>query len=136
MTNSDDGKEAHSYFQSLGVKHLLYVGAASNMCILQRSDATLAMSRWGYDVAVMLGLGRVVALHHRSSASHHTSRYIIVAKRFGASVSETAMRRNPRWCATRLTRCTARTTRRTWTTRARTRCRCFSHGRPSHSGTA
>jgi hypothetical protein len=53
IVNSDDGAEAHSYFQSIGVKHLLYVGAASNMCILHRQDGTLSMSRWGYDVAVV-----------------------------------------------------------------------------------
>ena len=35
------------------MKRLLYVGAASNMCILHRADGTLAMSRWGYDVVVV-----------------------------------------------------------------------------------
>ena len=53
VVNSDDGAEVHSYLQAVGVKHLLYVGAASNMCILHRQDGTLAMSRWGYEVVVV-----------------------------------------------------------------------------------
>ena len=53
VVNSNNGSEVHSYLKSIGVKHLLYVGVASNMCVMHREDATLNMVRWGWDVAVV-----------------------------------------------------------------------------------
>jgi nicotinamidase-related amidase len=53
VLDSNSGSEAHSYLKSVGVKHLLYVGVASNMCVMHREDATLNMVSWGWDVAVV-----------------------------------------------------------------------------------
>ena len=53
ILDSDDGAEAYSYLQHLGVRHLLYVGAASNMCVTHRQDAVLNMQSWAYDTVVV-----------------------------------------------------------------------------------
>jgi hypothetical protein len=44
---------------------------------------------------VELGLGRIVALHHRSSTSYR--RFVNI---FGTSFFETTLRPNPRWSTT------------------------------------
>ena len=70
VVNSDNGSEVHSYLKSVGVKHILYVGAASNMCVLHRQDATTNMKHWGWEVAVVRD--EIDAMHSPEDAPYVT----------------------------------------------------------------
>ncbi|REK09941.1 MAG: isochorismatase family protein [Planctomycetota bacterium] len=44
---SDDGKQVYSYFVQQGIKHVIYVGVHTNMCVLGRSFGIRQMSKLG-----------------------------------------------------------------------------------------
>lgn len=45
---SSGPKELHNLCVANGITHLVYTGGAANMCLLQKQEALLAMSRYGY----------------------------------------------------------------------------------------
>jgi hypothetical protein len=47
---SDDGAEVHGVFRSRGVRHVVMTGVHTNMCVLKRPFAIVAMKRRGFDV--------------------------------------------------------------------------------------
>jgi len=44
---SDNGTEVYNLLQQLGIKNLIIMGVHTNMCIIGRSFAIKAMTRWG-----------------------------------------------------------------------------------------
>lgn len=53
---SDDGAEIYAWLQTQGIQQLLIMGVHTNMCILRRSFAIMAMVRWGVEVALVRDL--------------------------------------------------------------------------------
>lgn len=53
---SDDGAEIYAWLQTHGVQQLLIMGVHTNMCILRRSFAIMAMVRWGVEVSLVRDL--------------------------------------------------------------------------------
>jgi hypothetical protein len=44
---TDKGQEVYNLLQQLGIKNLILMGVHTNMCVLHRSFAIKAMTRWG-----------------------------------------------------------------------------------------
>ena len=49
---SADGREVYSILQHQGIKHIIYAGVHTNMCVLHRSFAIKQMVRWGVEVVL------------------------------------------------------------------------------------
>jgi nicotinamidase-related amidase len=49
---SADGQEVFNLLQQRGVKHLIYMGVHTNMCVLNRPFAIKRTVRWGFDVVL------------------------------------------------------------------------------------
>lgn len=49
---SADGQEVYNILQSKGIKHIIYAGVHTNMCVLRRSFAIKQMVRWGVTIAL------------------------------------------------------------------------------------
>lgn len=44
---ADRGDQVYSYFRQQGIKHVIYMGVHTNMCVLGRTFAIRQMTRWG-----------------------------------------------------------------------------------------
>ncbi|MEX0678816.1 MAG: isochorismatase family protein [Pirellulales bacterium] len=53
---SDDGRQVYSYFVEQGIKHVIYVGVHTNMCVLGRSFGIRQMTKLGLDAILVRDL--------------------------------------------------------------------------------
>jgi nicotinamidase-related amidase len=53
---SDDGRQVYSYFVEQGIKHVLYVGVHTNMCVLGRSFGIRQMTKLGFKTLLVRDL--------------------------------------------------------------------------------
>lgn len=53
---SDDGKQVYSYFAERGIKHVLFMGVHTNMCVLGRSFGIRQMTRLGQNAILIRDL--------------------------------------------------------------------------------
>jgi len=52
LVDANNEQEVYCVFNNLGIKTILYLGAASNMCIETRADGMYNTRRWEYDTAL------------------------------------------------------------------------------------
>ena len=94
LIDGNDGGSLYNIVAAKGIKHLLYAGVATNMCVMARHTAIVAAKTWGLEPILIRDLTDTMSAFPSATTSTHPS-LLTCARARGAGTTRSGCRTSP-----------------------------------------